>query len=155
MGMITDYFKVKEAGSTVRREMLGGATTFATMSYIIFVQPTVLSMAGMDFGSVLLATCVSSAVACLLMGVLANYPIALAPGMGLNAFFAYTLVIGQGVPWPVALGMVFWAGVLFVGVLQHVGVVQPGAADDAYGPHGLQLDEVMMLVIINNLNFIR
>ena len=79
MNAIERFFEIKERGTSIRREMVGGFTTFATMSYIVFVQPTVLSMAGMPFGSVLLATCLSSAVACFLMGLLARYPFALAP----------------------------------------------------------------------------
>ena len=91
MNALESYFEIKGSGSTVQREVLGGLTTFATMSYIIFVQPTVLSAAGMPFGSVLVATCLSAAVGCFLMGLLARYPIAQAPGMGENFFFAFTV----------------------------------------------------------------
>ncbi|MCK5861689.1 MAG: NCS2 family permease, partial [Candidatus Hydrogenedentes bacterium] len=113
MGRINKYFKVEEAGSTVRREILGGATTFATMSYIIVVQPTVLAMAGMDFASVLLATCISSAVGCFLMGFLANYPFALAPGMGQNFLFSFTICLGMGFSWQSGLAIVLCSGIIF------------------------------------------
>jgi len=98
----------------IKREFIAGLTTFMTMSYIIFVQPAVLSAAGMDFGAVTMATILSSALATILMGVLARYPIALAPAMGENFFFAYTICLGMGVPWDKALGIVFISGVLFV-----------------------------------------
>ncbi len=94
--------------------MLAGLTTFLTMAYIIFVQPTVLGAAGMDFGAVLTATCLSTAIATTLMALLANYPIAVAPAMGHNFFFAYSVVIGMKVPWRVALGAVAIAGVVFI-----------------------------------------
>jgi AGZA family xanthine/uracil permease-like MFS transporter len=107
-------FRLAENRTTVRTEILAGATTFLTMAYIIFVQPAVLSAAGMDFGAVLVATCVSSAIATLMMGLMANYPIAVAPGMGQNFFFAYTVVVGMQVPWQAALGAVFLSGAIFV-----------------------------------------
>jgi len=112
--MLERFFRLREAGTTLRAELIGGVTTFVTLSYIIFVQPTVLSVAGMDFGAVLVATCLASALATLFMGLYANYPFALAPGMGHNFFFAYTVVVGMGVPWRVALGADFLAGALFV-----------------------------------------
>jgi AGZA family xanthine/uracil permease-like MFS transporter len=107
-------FAITAHGSTIRTEILAGLTTFLTMAYIIFVQPAVLSAAGMDFGAVLTATCLSTALATALMALLANYPIAVAPAMGHNFFFAYSVVIGMRVPWRVALGGVAIAGVLFV-----------------------------------------
>ncbi len=88
------YFGIGENSVTFRREIIGGVTTFATMSYIVFVQPTVLATTGMSFGSVLLATCISSAIGCFLMGILARYPFALAPGMGENFLFAFGEMIG-------------------------------------------------------------
>jgi AGZA family xanthine/uracil permease-like MFS transporter len=100
--------------TTVRTEALAGVTTFLTMAYIIFVQPAVLQAAGMDFGAVLVATCVASAVATLLMAFLANYPIAVAPAMGHNFFFAFTVAGAMGVPWQVALGAVAIAGTVFI-----------------------------------------
>lgn len=112
--MLERLFHLKDSGTTVRTEVIGGTTTFLTMAYIIFVQPTVLSACGMDFGSVMVATCVSSAIACVAMALMANYPIALAPAMGHNFFFAYTVVIGMKVPWQVALGAVFIASVIFI-----------------------------------------
>jgi AGZA family xanthine/uracil permease-like MFS transporter len=107
-------FHLSEQHTSVRTEVAAGLTTFLTMAYIIFVQPTVLSAAGMDFGAVLVATCLSSAFATLLMGLTANYPIAVAPAMGHNFFFAFTVVAGMGVPWRTALGAVAIAGAVFV-----------------------------------------
>lgn len=114
MRVIERLFHVTASGSTIRTEILAGLTTFVTMAYIIFVQPTVLSAAGMDFGAVLVATCVASGLATLLMAFLANYPIAVAPAMGHNFFFAYTVVGLMKVPWPVALGAVAVAGLIFI-----------------------------------------
>lgn len=107
-------FQLKENDTNVRREVIGGITTFCTMSYIVFVQPAILSIAGMDYGSVVLATCISSAIACFLMAFFANYPIALAPGMGENFLFTFTLCLGMGFSWQSSLAIVFIAGVLFV-----------------------------------------
>ena len=112
--MLERIFGVRAAGSTPGREVLGGLTTFLTMAYIIVVNPVFLTAAGMPLEGAIVATCLSAAFATLLMALLANYPIALAPGMGLNAFFAYTICLGAKVPWPTALGLVFWSGVLFV-----------------------------------------
>ncbi len=113
--MVLDkIFKLRENGTDIKTEVIGGVTTFMTLSYILFVQPTVLSACGMDFGSVLTATCIASALATFLMGFYANYPIALAPGMGQNFFFAYTVVLQMGIPWPKALGAVFISAVLFL-----------------------------------------
>ena len=114
MNWLDRFFGIRESGSTVRREAVGGLTTFATMSYIIFVQPTVLAIAGMDFGSVLVATCLSSAVGCLFMGLIARYPFALAPGMGENFLFSFTIVLGLGFSWQSGLAIVFLSGALFV-----------------------------------------
>jgi adenine/guanine/hypoxanthine permease len=108
------WFRLTESGTTVRTEMLAGVTTFLTMAYIIFVQPAVLSACGMDFGAVLVATCLASALATLFMAFLANYPIAVAPAMGHNFFFAFSVVIGMKVPWQVALGGVAIAGIIFI-----------------------------------------
>jgi len=112
--MLEKLFHIKENRSSVRREVMGGVVTFMTMSYIIFVNPAILSAAGLDFGGALVATCIAAAVGTLLMGLLANYPIAQAPGMGLNAYFAYTVVLMMGVPWPTALGAVFISGIIFL-----------------------------------------
>ncbi|MEA3365615.1 MAG: NCS2 family permease [Candidatus Hydrogenedentes bacterium] len=114
MNAIDRFFGIRESGSTVQREVLGGLTTFATMSYIVFVQPTVLQMAGMPAGSVLLATCLASAAACVLMGIVARYPFALAPGMGENFFFSFTVVLTMGFSWQAGLAIVFIAGLLFL-----------------------------------------
>jgi AGZA family xanthine/uracil permease-like MFS transporter len=112
--MLERLFGLSAAGTTVRTEMLAGTTTFLTMAYIIFVQPAVLSAAGMDAGAVLTATCLASALATLIMAFAANYPIAVAPAMGHNFFFAFTVVLARGTPWPVALGAIAIAGVIFI-----------------------------------------
>ncbi len=107
-------FKLTEHGTNVRTELLAGLTTFLTMAYIIFVNPSILGDAGMPKGSVFVATCLIAALGTLIMGLYANYPVALAPGMGLNAYFAYVVVLGMGIKWPVALGAVFISGCLFL-----------------------------------------
>jgi len=112
--VLDSYFKLGEHGTTVKREVLAGCTTFLTMAYITFVNPAILSDTGMDFGAVFVATCVAAAFGTLVMGLYANYPIALAPGMGLNAFFTYGVVLGLGYAWQTALGAVFLSGVIFV-----------------------------------------
>jgi adenine/guanine/hypoxanthine permease len=112
--VIERFFKLAENQTTVRRELLGGLTTFMTMAYIIAVNPRMLSEAGMPIEGVLFATCVSAAAATLVMGLWANYPIALAPGMSLNAYFTYSIVLGRGVPWQTALAVVFFSGLLFL-----------------------------------------
>jgi AGZA family xanthine/uracil permease-like MFS transporter len=108
------FFRLEENKTTVRVEMLGGITTFMTMSYIIFFQPAVLSAAGMDKGAVMVATCLSAALATLLMGLLARYPIALAPAVGHNVFFAVVVCGTMGYSWQVALGAVFISGSVFI-----------------------------------------
>ncbi|MEW6456002.1 MAG: NCS2 family permease [Acidobacteriota bacterium] len=112
--MIEKFFKFKEMGTNLKTEIVAGTTTFMTMAYIIFVQPSVLSQAGMDFGAVMMATCISSIIATLIMGLYANYPIGVAPGMGENFFFTFTVVLMMGFPWQKALGAVFLSGVLFI-----------------------------------------
>ena len=107
-------FGISERKSSVRTEVIAGITTFMTMAYIIFVNPAILSEAGMDFGAVMTATCLASAIGTLIMGLYANYPFALAPGMGLNAFFAFTVVIGMKVSWQTALAAVLLDGILFI-----------------------------------------
>lgn len=107
-------FDLQARNTTVRTEVIAGASTFMTMSYIIFVQPALLAQCGMDYGAVLVATCLASAVATLLMGFLANYPIALAPAMGHNVFFVFTVCIGMGYSWQEALGVNFISGALFI-----------------------------------------
>ncbi|MDR3264980.1 MAG: NCS2 family permease [Synergistaceae bacterium] len=107
-------FKLRENRTTVKTEFLAGLTTFMTMAYIIFVNPNILSRTGMPFGAVMVATCLSSAIATLLMAFLANYPIALAPGMGLNAFFAFTVVLEMQINWRMALFAVFVEGLIFI-----------------------------------------
>jgi AGZA family xanthine/uracil permease-like MFS transporter len=107
-------FRLAEHGTSVRTELLAGFTTFLTMAYIVFVNPDILSAAGMDKGAVFVATCLAAALGSLLMGLLANWPIGLAPGMGLNAFFAFSVVGAMGYPWPQALGLVFISGCVFL-----------------------------------------
>lgn len=113
-GFFERVFKLEENNTSIRTELVGGVTTFMTMSYIIFLQPALLSSTGMDKGSVMVATCISSALATFLMGLLAKYPIGLAPGMGLNVFFAVTVCGVMGYSWQVALGAVFISGTLFL-----------------------------------------
>jgi adenine/guanine/hypoxanthine permease len=112
--MLERWFKVRASGSTPGREVVGGVTTFLTMAYILAVNPVFLTAAGMPLGGAIAATAVAAALGTLLMALLANYPIALAPGMGMNAFFAYSVCIGAKVPWPTALGLVFWSGLAFL-----------------------------------------
>jgi AGZA family xanthine/uracil permease-like MFS transporter len=111
---LTRHFGFEEAGTNLRTEILAGVTTFLTMAYIIFVNPAILGDAGMPKTAVFVATCLVAAIATLIMGVYANYPIACAPGMGLNAYFAYTVVKGMGLRWEAALGAVFISGCLFL-----------------------------------------
>lgn len=107
-------FKLSQANTNVRIEILAGITTFMTMAYIIFVNPAMISQTGMDFGSAMMATCISAAIATIMMGLYANYPIALAPGMGENAFFTYTICLTMGISWQIALGCVFIEGIIFI-----------------------------------------
>ena len=111
---IDKFFNISQTGSTIRTEIVAGATTFLAMSYIVVVNPAILSQAGMDFGAVFVATCLAAAFGCILMGVITNYPIGLAPGMGQNAFFTYGIVLGSGHSWQAALGAVFISGLLFI-----------------------------------------
>lgn len=110
------FFKLREHGTTVRTELTAGLTTFLTMAYIIFVNPTILGDAGMPKEAVFVATCLIAALGSTIMGLYANYPIALAPGMGLNAYFAYVVVLQMGFTWQAALGAVFVSGCLFLAV---------------------------------------
>ncbi|MBH5320906.1 NCS2 family permease [Paenibacillus sp. GSMTC-2017] len=107
-------FKLKERNTTIRTELLAGITTFFTMVYIVIVNPGILSQAGMDFNGVFVATVLASIIGTLIMGLASNYPIVIAPGMGLNAYFAFTVVGGQGISWETALGAVFVSGLLFI-----------------------------------------
>jgi AGZA family xanthine/uracil permease-like MFS transporter len=112
--LLERIFHLTENKTTVRQELLAGLTTFMTMAYVVVVNPRILSEAGMPVDGVLFATCISAALATLVMGLWANYPIALAPGMSLNAYFTYTIVIQRGVPWQTALGVVLLSGILFL-----------------------------------------
>jgi AGZA family xanthine/uracil permease-like MFS transporter len=112
--LLERVFHLTENKTTVRRELLAGLTTFMTMAYVVVVNPRILAEGGMPVEGVLFATCISAALATLMMGLWANYPIALAPGMSLNAYFTYSIVMGRGVPWQTALGVVFLSGLLFL-----------------------------------------
>ncbi|MBX2848348.1 MAG: NCS2 family permease [Acidiferrobacterales bacterium] len=114
MDKIAQLFQFEQHNTSLRKETIGGVTTFLTMIYITIVNPAILSETGMDFGAVFVATCLAAAFGCIMMGLLGNYPIAQAPGMGQNAFFTYGIVLGMGYTWQVALGAVFLSGVLFV-----------------------------------------
>ena len=111
---LEQYFEFQRLGANWRTEILAGVTTFVTMAYVVFLNPSILAAAGMPFQAVVAATCFSAALGSLLMGAFARYPIALAPGMGLNAYFTYTVVQGMHVPWQTALGAVFLSGVAFL-----------------------------------------
>src|SRR5215471_6977473 len=108
------YFQFHELKTNWRTEILAGATTFVTMAYIIFVNPAILHETGMPLPAVVAATCLCAGLGSLMMGLIARYPIALAPGMGLNAYFTYTVVKAMGVPWETALGAVFLSGIAFL-----------------------------------------
>lgn len=112
--MLEKYFGLSAQGTTVRTEVLAGFTTFMTMAYIVLVNPLILSDAGLPIAGVAAATCIAAGIGSILMGLVANYPIALAPGMGLNAYFTYTVVKGMGVPWETALGCVLISGLVFL-----------------------------------------
>ena len=114
MNVIERYFGINGQNTTIKTEILAGVTTFLTMAYIIFVNPNVLADAGMDKGAVFVATCLAAAVGCFIMGIYARLPVALAPGMGLNAFFTYGVVLGMGYSWQTALGAVFLSGCIFI-----------------------------------------
>jgi AGZA family xanthine/uracil permease-like MFS transporter len=112
--MLERFFRLKAHGTTVRTEVFAGFTTFLTMAYIVVVNPLILGDAGMPVAAVAAATCLAAAFGSILMGLLSNYPLALAPGMGMNAYFTYTVVKGMGVPWETALGCVFLSGAAFM-----------------------------------------
>ena len=112
--ILEKFFHLKSNGTSIKQELLAGFTTFITMAYIIFVNPQMMSASGMDYGASFVGTCLAAALACIVMGLYSNWPVALAPGMGLNAFFAYTVVGEMGYSWEIALGAVFLAGILFV-----------------------------------------
>ncbi len=114
MNAIERYFGIDGQNTTIKREILAGITTFLTMAYIIFVNPNILADAGMDKGAVFVATCLAAAIGCFIMGIYARLPVALAPGMGLNAFFTYGVVLGMGYAWQTALGAVFLSGCIFI-----------------------------------------
>ncbi|MGO1502023.1 MAG: NCS2 family permease [Marinobacter sp.] len=113
-GLLERLFKIEQHGSSVKTELVAGLTTFVTMAYIIFVNPSIMADAGLDYGAAFVATCIGAALGCFLMGLYANWPVGLAPGMGLNAFFTYTVVGDMGYAWEIALGAVFLSGILFM-----------------------------------------
>lgn len=135
MGFLDRYFKISERNSTISTEVMGGITTFLAMSYIIIVNPSILSITGMDKGALITVTILSTVFGTLISGLYANVPIALAPGMGLNAFFTFTLVLEKGISWQVALGMVFISGVFFL--LLSIGGIREKIADAI--PYDLKL----------------
>lgn len=114
MQILERFFKLSEHNTNVKQELMAGATTFLTMAYVIFVNPSILSIAGMDKGALITVTCLAAAIGTALTGLWVNVPFAMAPGMGLNAFFTFTLVLGHGATWQQALGVVFISGVLFL-----------------------------------------
>src|SRR6056297_1996121 len=113
-GLLENLFKLEENNTNVKTEVIAGFTTFMTMAYIIFVNPAILSHAGMPFDGVFIATIMGAILGTMAMALLSNYPFALASGMGLNAFFAYSVVIGMGVSWQTALGIIFLEGIIFI-----------------------------------------
>src|SRR6201995_4803459 len=121
--MLQRLFDLQGHGTTVRTEIFAGLTTFLTMAYIVVVNPLILGAAGLPVAGVAVATCPSAGIGSILMGLLSNYPLALAPGMGLNAYFTYTVVKGMGLPWQTALGCVFISGATFM-ILTAAGVRQ-------------------------------
>jgi adenine/guanine/hypoxanthine permease len=114
--MLERLFSLKQHGTSPAREVIAGLTTFAAMAYILAVNPLILSQTGIDKGALLTATAIASAVMTIIMALATNYPIALAPGMGLNAFFTYTICLAKGIPWQAALGFVFYSGLIFLGL---------------------------------------
>lgn len=112
--MLEKLFKLRENGTDVRTEVMAGITTFMTMAYILAVNPSILSATGMDSGAIFTSTALAAMIGTFLMAFFANYPFALAPGMGLNAYFAYTVVLGMGYKWEVALTAVFVEGIVFI-----------------------------------------
>ncbi len=114
MDTIRKYFQFDTLNTNFRTEIIAGLTTFVSMAYILFVNPTVLGAAGMDKGAVFTATALASAIATIFMGVVARYPIGIAPGLGVNAFFAYSVVVGMGIPWQTAIAGVLVAAIIFL-----------------------------------------
>ena len=110
-GMLERVFKLREHGTTARTEVIAGLTTFLTMVYIVFVNPQILGVAGMDTSAVFVTTCLIAAFGSIMMGLFANLPVALAPAMGLNAFFAFVVVQAMGLPWQVGMGAIFWGAI--------------------------------------------
>ena len=112
--MLDSFFKLRQHNTSVRAEVIAGLTTFAAMSYILIVNPDILSASGMPVAGLITVTALAACIGTLMMALFTNYPIALAPGMGLNAFFAFTVCLNREIPWEGALGLVFWNGILFL-----------------------------------------
>ncbi|MGL4568481.1 MAG: solute carrier family 23 protein, partial [Fusobacteriaceae bacterium] len=134
--ILNSYFKVEARGSSIKTEIMAGLTTFLTMAYIIFVNPAILSATGMDKGALITVTCLATGIGTLIAAFWANAPFALAPGMGLNAFFTYSLVLGKGVTWETALGVVFISGLFFLiltlgGIREKIANAIPGEISTA------------------------
>ena len=125
--MLEKLFGLKAANTTVRTEFLAGITTFAAMAYILAVNPAILSNAGMPVPALITVTAIAAALGCFLMAVMTNYPIAQAPGMGTNSYFAFVICIGSGLPWQTALALTFWNGIIFlilsVCSIQHLHII--------------------------------
>ncbi len=132
---IAKFFKVQERGSSIKKEIIGGVTTFLAMSYIIFVNPSILAEAGMDKGALITVTIIGCAIGTLAAALIANVPLATGPGMGLNAFFTYSLVLGRGIPWETALGIVFLSSVIYL--ILSLGGIRQKIANAI--PHSLQV----------------
>jgi AGZA family xanthine/uracil permease-like MFS transporter len=147
---LEDHFQFAQHGTNWRTETLAGVTTFITMAYIIFVNPAILHETGMPLAAVTIATCLCAAFGSILMGALANYPLALAPGMGLNAYFTFTVVKGMGVPWPTALGAVFLSGVIFL-VLTFTGLRQRLVAAIPYELHSALAGGIGLFIAVIGL----
>lgn len=154
--MLEKFFKLKENGTTVQTEVVAGLTTFLSMAYIIFVNPNILGTTGMDRGAIIVATCLAAALGCVIMGLLANWPIGLAPGMGLNAFFAFTIVATMQWTWQQALGAVFISGVAFIlltvtGLRKYIVEAIPGSLQAAI-PAGIGL--FLGLIALSNAGIV-
>jgi len=112
--LLEKLFKLQEHGTTFKKELIAGLTTFAAMSYVLVVNPSILAAGGMPIEGLITVTALAACIASIMMGLMTNYPIAMAPGMGLNAFFAFTICLTRELPWEAALGIVFWNGILFL-----------------------------------------
>lgn len=154
--MLEKIFKLDDHNTSVRTEIMAGLTTFLAMAYIVFVNPSILSTTGMDIGAVTVATCLAAAIGCFLMAFYANWPVGMAPGMGLNAFFAFTVVAGMGWHWQVALGAVFISGCIFIvltvtGLRRHIVLAIPPSIQMAI-PTGIGM--FLALIALSNAGIV-